>query len=159
MPSSHAQFIWYFAVYGTIYLWTCIRIENDVLKALLSIALLTVAALVSYSRQVSAKQNNRNRLTHTLVADRIYLGYHSLPQIIVGSAVGSAFAIVWFRLVERRLRQTGLIDRLLDLPISKRLYLRDMRFIDNVARWEYTQWQQERVKVLQRETNSEEKTK
>ncbi|KAI9496339.1 hypothetical protein BDB00DRAFT_758666 [Zychaea mexicana] len=73
----------------------------------------------------------------------IYLGYHSLPQVMAGSFAGLAFGVVWYALTELGLRKSGCIQWALDQPVAKRLYLRDMRAIDNVARWEYQQWEQQ----------------
>ncbi|KAI9259603.1 hypothetical protein BDA99DRAFT_547504 [Phascolomyces articulosus] len=74
----------------------------------------------------------------------IYLGYHSLPQVIAGGCVGIVFGVTWYGLLEYGLRPSGLIGWILEQPLSKRFYLRDMRTVDNVAKWEYQQWEQVR---------------
>ncbi|KAG1448778.1 hypothetical protein G6F46_004903 [Rhizopus delemar] len=55
----------------------------------------------------------------------VYLGYHTLHQVIAGSLV-------------------GIIDTIVNLSIAKMIYLKDMRMIDNVAKWEYQQWEKAR---------------
>jgi dolichyldiphosphatase len=67
------------------------------------------------------------------------LGYHTLNQVIVGSLVGVGFGLIWYT-VTKLLHSYGVIDFILDLPISKKLYIRDMGLIDNIARYEYEQW-------------------
>ncbi|KAL1926920.1 hypothetical protein VTP01DRAFT_5250 [Rhizomucor pusillus] len=120
MPSSHAQFIWYFAVYGSTYLWFHIRLDHSAWKTLLTVAMTILATLVCYSR--------------------IYLGYHSEAQVAVGSVIGCTFAVIWYTITEKIFRQSGFIDYVLKHPLAEWIYLRDMRSIDNVAKWEYHQW-------------------
>jgi dolichyldiphosphatase len=50
MPSSHSQFIWYFAVYGSLYLFKYIHLDHSIWKLLISTAMFTLAVLVSISR-------------------------------------------------------------------------------------------------------------
>ncbi|GAA5813014.1 hypothetical protein MFLAVUS_006480 [Mucor flavus] len=119
MPSSHSQFIWYFAVYGSLYLLKFIQLDHDIWKVLTIFAMFSLAILVSVSR--------------------IYLGYHTLNQVIIGSLVGIFFGLIWYT-VTKLLHSFGAIDFILDLPISKKLYIRDMGLIDNVAQFEYEQW-------------------
>ncbi|KAI8640860.1 DOLPP1 protein [Parasitella parasitica] len=125
MPSSHSQFIWYFAVYGSLYMYRYIHLDHGIWKILTSIAMFTLAALVSGSR--------------------IYLGYHTLHQVIVGSLVGIAFGCVWYAFVNL-LHETSFVDWVLNTWIARKLYLRDMSSIENLARWDYEQWIQLRKK-------------
>ncbi|KAF7727106.1 hypothetical protein EC973_008069 [Apophysomyces ossiformis] len=125
MPSSHAQFVWYFASYGILYLYSNIRLEYDIWKKLAALLMLIMAAVVSYTR--------------------IYLGYHTEMQVAVGATIGILFGMLWYISVERGLRRAGYVEYILDHPLAKRLYLRDMRCIDNVAKWEYLQWERTRL--------------
>lgn len=128
MPSSHSQFIWYFAVYGSLYLFNYIHLDHTVWKVLTSAAMFALAILVAVSR--------------------IYLGYHTLNQVIIGSLVGISFGLFWYS-TTKFLHSHGIIDYILDLSISQKLYIRDMGIVDNVARYEYEQWAQLRQqKVL-----------
>jgi dolichyldiphosphatase len=74
----------------------------------------------------------------------IYLGYHTLNQVLAGSSVGILFGCVWYG-TTCYCYTTGLVDYIVELTIAKKLYLRDMRSIDNVAKWEYQQWQKQRL--------------
>lgn len=62
-----------------------------------------------------------------------------MNQVIIGSLVGISFGLMWYT-VTKLLHSFGAIDFILDLPISKKLYIRDMGLIDNVAQFEYEQW-------------------
>ena len=63
--------------------------------------------------------------------------------MIAGGFVGSLFGLLWYGLLEYGLYPSGFVQSIVDHPLSKRLYLRDLRAIDNVARWEYQQWEQQ----------------
>ncbi|RYG42164.1 phosphatase PAP2 family protein [archaeon] len=79
MPSNHAQFMGFAAVY--ISLWACKRWRVTArAKAALIVAVQAAAAAVMVSR--------------------VYLVYHSVEQVLVGYAVGAAAACTWFALVE-----------------------------------------------------------
>ncbi|KAI8973867.1 hypothetical protein BDB01DRAFT_729447 [Pilobolus umbonatus] len=69
----------------------------------------------------------------------VYLGYHTANQVLVGSLVGMSFAILWY-FVTIALHENGVVDYILELPLSQKLYLKDMSGIDNLALWEYEQW-------------------
>ncbi|KAI8890592.1 PAP2 domain protein [Backusella circina FSU 941] len=124
MPSSHSQFIWFFAVYGSLHLYKRIQLDHVYWKHLVCLAMYALAVLVSLSR--------------------IYLGYHTLNQVLAGSSVGVLFGCVWYG-ITCYCYASGLVDFILELNISKKLYLRDMSHLDNVAKWEYEQWQKQRV--------------
>ncbi|KAL0076061.1 phosphatidic acid phosphatase type 2/haloperoxidase [Phycomyces blakesleeanus] len=121
MPSSHAQFIWFFAVYGSLYLKKAIHLDNSVWKVLVSFGMFGLAILVSVSR--------------------IYLGYHTSGQVAVGASIGSIFGILWYCLVEHVIRPSGLVELILRQRFAKLVYLRDLRSVDNVAKLEYQQWE------------------
>jgi dolichyldiphosphatase len=119
MPSSHSQFIWYFAVYGSLYMYRYIYLDHTVWKVLTSIAMFSLAILVAVSR--------------------IYLGYHTLNQVLIGSMVGTGYGALWYG-VTRWVHSVGAIQWLVNTSIAKKLYLRDMSAVRNVARWEYEQY-------------------
>ncbi|KAG2216554.1 hypothetical protein INT45_006030 [Circinella minor] len=123
MPSSHAQFIWFFAIYGSLYLSKNIKVDHVIEKRIILVAMFFLAIVVCYSR--------------------IYLGYHNLLQVIAGGCVGSIFGLLWYKLLNYGLYSLGWIQSILNHPLSKRYYLKDMRMIDNVAKWEYQQWEQQ----------------
>ncbi|KAI8981973.1 hypothetical protein BDF20DRAFT_864367 [Mycotypha africana] len=50
MPSSHSQFIWYFAVYGSLYMHKFIHLDHGIYKIIVSLGMSALAILVSISR-------------------------------------------------------------------------------------------------------------
>lgn len=74
-----------------------------------------------------------------------------MNQVIIGSLVGISFGLIWYT-ITKLLHSFGVIDMILDSPISKKLYIRDMGLIDNVARFEYEQWTKLRQQKLNRKS-------
>jgi dolichyldiphosphatase len=74
MPSSHSQFMWYFAIYGLL----CLSIsrQNYWLRVFYALIMIGAATGVSVSR--------------------VWLGYHNFDQVVVGASVGSLTGIFWF---------------------------------------------------------------
>ncbi|CAI5794052.1 dolichyldiphosphatase 1 isoform X1 [Podarcis muralis] len=122
MPSSHSQFIWFFSIYSFLFLYLRMHQTNnarflDLLwRHILSLCLLTVAFLVSYSR--------------------VYLMYHSWSQVVYGGIVGSIMAIVWFAFTQEIL--TPLFPRIAAWPLSEFFLIRDTSLIPNILWFEYT---------------------
>ncbi|XP_072841247.2 dolichyldiphosphatase 1 [Pogona vitticeps] len=122
MPSSHSQFIWFFAVYSFLFLYLRMHQTNnarflDLLwRHVLSLCLLIVAFLVSYSR--------------------VYLLYHTWSQVAYGGAVGSIMAVLWFVLTQEIL--TPLFPRIAAWPLAEFFLIRDASLIPNILWFEYT---------------------
>ncbi|KAI1232109.1 hypothetical protein IHE44_0007165, partial [Lamprotornis superbus] len=122
MPSSHSQFMWFFSVYSFLFLYLRMHQTNnarflDLLwRHVLSICLVTVALLVSYSR--------------------VYLLYHTWSQVLYGGVAGSIMAIAWFAFTQEIL--TPLFPRIAAWPISEFFLIRDTSLIPNILWFEYT---------------------
>lgn len=122
MPSSHSQFMWFFSVYSFLFLYLRMHQTNnarflDLLwRHLLSLGLLTVAFLVSYSR--------------------VYLLYHTWSQVLYGGIAGGLMAVAWFVFTQEVL--TPLFPRIAAWPISEFFLIRDTSLIPNVLWFEYT---------------------
>ncbi|XP_015266893.1 PREDICTED: dolichyldiphosphatase 1 isoform X2 [Gekko japonicus] len=122
MPSSHSQFMWFFSMYSFLFLYLRMHQTNnarflDLLwRHVLSLFLLTVAFLVSYSR--------------------VYLMYHTWSQVAYGGVVGSIMAVVWFVFTQEIL--TPLFPRIAAWPISEFFLIRDTSLIPNILWFEYT---------------------
>ncbi|XP_060010108.1 dolichyldiphosphatase 1 isoform X2 [Lagenorhynchus albirostris] len=122
MPSSHSQFMWFFSVYSFLFLYLRMHQTNnarflDLLwRHVLSLGLLTVAFLVSYSR--------------------VYLLYHTWSQVLYGGIAGGLMAIAWFVFTQEVL--TPLFPRIAAWPISEFFLIRDTSLIPNVLWFEYT---------------------
>ncbi|KAK6833945.1 hypothetical protein PG987_008639 [Apiospora arundinis] len=128
MPSSHAQFVAYFAVSLALFLVVRHRPaapgkrRNHTPMSLLerivwSLCGLGMAAAVAWSR--------------------IYLNYHTEKQVLVGSGAGAASAVVWF-VITSILRQSGWLAWALDLPPARFLRARDLVVEEDLcqAGWE-----------------------
>ena len=114
MPSDHSQFVG-FAV-GYLTLWVVFKWGvRSPHKAVTLLVVYGLAAAVAYSRN--------------------YLGYHTVPQVAVGVALGLFNGIVWFSVTETFLRP--LFPRLAALWVSRALLLRDCSAVPNVMRQEY----------------------
>ncbi|XP_078282162.1 dolichyldiphosphatase 1 isoform X2 [Rhinoraja longicauda] len=122
MPSSHSQFIWFFSIYSLLFLYLRMHQTNNarclelLWRHVLSICLLTLAFLVSYSR--------------------VYLMYHSWSQVIYGVIAGGVMGAVWFIFTQEVL--TPLFPRIASWPISEFFLIRDTSLIPNILWFEYT---------------------
>ncbi|KAB0798133.1 hypothetical protein PPYR_09126 [Photinus pyralis] len=127
MPSSHAQFVWFFATYIIYFVFIRLHHMNNntiienVSKLLIISSSVLVALLVSFSR--------------------IYLEYHSISQVLCGALVGVVFATFWFALTYFVF--TPLFPQIVTWKISEFLLLRDTTLIPNVLWFEYTNTRQE----------------
>ncbi|PNS14435.1 hypothetical protein CAC42_3721 [Sphaceloma murrayae] len=136
MPSSHAQFVAFWAVSLTLFL--LVRHNPHVSNAstthiptklwerlLLSLAIVGGAAAVAQSR--------------------IYLNYHTPKQVLVGCLVGTAIAVGWFG-VTSYLRHSGLLDWVLDLELVRFFRIRDLIVNEDLVDAGWERWQQRKRK-------------
>lgn len=127
MPSSHSQFIWFFTVYTTLFILIRLHHMNNnaplerAVRILVLITCWALAFLVSISR--------------------IYLVYHTWPQVFVGSAIGTLLGGLWFCFTHFTL--TPLFPCIVTWKISEFFLLRDTTLIPNILWFEYTVTRQE----------------
>ncbi|XP_074654900.1 dolichyldiphosphatase 1-like isoform X2 [Tubulanus polymorphus] len=120
MPSSHAQFMWFYAVYLSFFL--IIRMHrnyhfvDELWKYAIGLVVYGLACTVGYSR--------------------IYLGYHSFSQVAVGALIGLTLGTIWFSTVHLVL--TPFFPVLASCSLGEFLMLRDSTLIPNVMWFEYT---------------------
>ncbi|KAK7954524.1 hypothetical protein PG996_015331 [Apiospora saccharicola] len=131
MPSSHAQFVAYFAVSLALFLVVrhrpaggSSRRRNHTPMSLpervaWSLCGLGMAAAVAWSR--------------------IYLNYHTEKQVLVGSGAGAASAVVWF-VITSILRQSGWLAWALDLPPARFLRARDLVVEEDLCQAGWEKW-------------------
>ncbi|KAL2918276.1 hypothetical protein HK105_202203 [Polyrhizophydium stewartii] len=114
MPSSHAQFMWYFAVFLSLYTLFRLSFRFALWKLVIIGGLVASAAAVSYSR--------------------VHLEYHTSEQVLVGSVLGSAFGCLWFFVVELVVVPAFHWSGVLGINgfIGKYLLVRDTRHIPNL---------------------------
>jgi dolichyldiphosphatase len=127
MPSSHSQFMWFFATYMVYFVF--IRLQhmnnNSVLenawKTVITVGCVSMAAVVTISR--------------------VYLQYHTWKQVLSGALVGFLFGSLWFAVTY--LIFTPVFPVIVSWRISEFLLLRDTTLIPNVLWFEYTNSRQE----------------
>lgn len=134
MPSSHAQYTAFFSLYLMLFLLLrhrplpaspSHRPFTLSQRALLSLLALLCAAIVAWSR--------------------IYLNYHTLPQVLVGFGAGVVSALGWFGVTEGA-RKFGLLERVLDTRIASELRMRDLVVEEDLVAPGWERWQSKRQK-------------
>ena len=115
MPSNHAQFMAFLGVFASLFL--AVRttgasvLERIILGVLAHILILSVA----YSR--------------------VYLGYHSLKQVLVGLGVGGCAGCAWFFIYLSILEPFGKVFT--RTWIAQKLLIRDASSIGNIVKFEH----------------------
>jgi dolichyldiphosphatase len=114
MPSNHAQFMGFVAMFMTLYLGT--RVKAPTFE-LIGIALASwfAAGLCSYSR--------------------VYLGYHTPIQVVAGTGAGALAGAAWFALYIYKLAPLG--RQLVNTDLFRRLLIREHSTVGNVLKAEY----------------------
>ncbi|XP_004344390.1 dolichyldiphosphatase 1 [Capsaspora owczarzaki ATCC 30864] len=120
MPSSHAQFAFFVAVYLILFMYASRRHQaasfaNPHWRHLISVLLLAGAALIAFAR--------------------VYLWYHTSLQVVVGAFVGAAAAAAWHHITNRWLRPC--FPHIQRWRIARYFYIRDSSHIPNILRFEY----------------------
>lgn len=114
-PSSHSQYMFFFAVYFTLLTYRNLGLicRNQLLVAV--ILVWPMAILTMYSR--------------------VYLGYHTVAQVFAGAALGTLLGGGWFWIVNSVL--SGLFPAIEESFFGRFFYLKDTSHIPNVLRFEY----------------------
>ncbi|KAF9185819.1 hypothetical protein BGZ49_004241 [Haplosporangium sp. Z 27] len=122
MPSSHSQFMAYFATYTVILM--CRRgIEpGSIIPQAVCAAVTIWSSLVVYSR--------------------VHLYYHTWQQVLAGTICGIIFALIYYHIVNSVLRPLGLLEWIVDHPWAKQLHVRDTDAIPDLAKYDWEMWQQ-----------------
>ncbi|KAJ8688637.1 hypothetical protein QAD02_024432 [Eretmocerus hayati] len=122
MPSTHAQFMWFFAAYMTLFVIFRLhqsinsKISERFWRVLIIGICIASAVAVTYGRT--------------------YLHYHSHSQVLWGSMIGAALGVIWFAVVHLLL--TPFFPVIVSWKASEYLLLRDTTLIPNVLWFEYT---------------------
>ncbi|RAL08334.1 phosphatase PAP2 family protein [Aspergillus homomorphus CBS 101889] len=128
MPSSHAQFMAFFAVYAGLFL---VLRHSPVLARPAATVHFGIRALLSLVLCIGAG---------AVAISRVYLNYHTPKQVLAGSGAGVLCAIAWF-FVTRQVRILGWVDWVLDLKVSKFFRLRDLVVSEDLveAGWQHSE--------------------
>ncbi|AAS51042.1 ACL186Wp [Eremothecium gossypii ATCC 10895] len=104
MPSAHSQFMGFFALYHCMRIWLQWTGLRRVHKVLGSVAVVIATTCVAGSR--------------------VYLGYHDVPQVLVGVSIGAFLGSLYFLLVGL-IRHSGLSDWVLTWRLAKWFLVKD----------------------------------
>lgn len=131
MPSSHAQFVSFFAVSLTLFLLmrhnphtphaSSTHIPTSFVERL-ALSVLVVGGAISVAQS------------------RIYLNYHTEKQVLVGCAAGAVFAVVWF-LFTALLRHYGWVEWGLETKIAQYFRMRDLVVNEDLVDAGWERWQ------------------
>ncbi|KAI1824733.1 phosphatidic acid phosphatase type 2/haloperoxidase [Xylaria intraflava] len=131
MPSSHAQFVMFFAVSMALFLLfrhqppgPDHRRRNHTPMTMLERAFFSVVGLLG---------------ALTVAWSRVYLNYHTEKQVLVGCTAGSVIAVAWFT-VTSILRRTGWVAWAVDTFIAKWLRVRDLVVEEDLCQAGWEKW-------------------
>ncbi|XP_064394975.1 dolichyldiphosphatase 1-like [Halichondria panicea] len=130
MPSSHAQFMAFFATYFTVFLFARVK--------------LSVGSYDYAYKGVTAGVAIMGMLCCCI--SRLYLGYHSVAQVLVGVGGGCLAAALWFLLVHFVL--SPYFPHIFAWKVSEWLLIKDMSCVPNILWFEYTSLRQETRKRM-----------
>ncbi|KAI9778313.1 MAG: hypothetical protein M1816_004134 [Peltula sp. TS41687] len=154
MPSSHAQFVAYFA--ATLALFLLLRHQP---RPSPSPTHLTQPSRVSAPKSKTSSQNNHPPLSWGLRAtfaglallgavavavSRVYLRYHTPKQVAVGCAAGLACAVGWFAFTGW-LRRMGVVDALLESEVVRLFRVRDLVVTEDLSEAGWERWEGRRL--------------
>ncbi|XAR69047.1 Phosphatidate phosphatase [Bertholletia excelsa] len=114
-PSSHSQYMFFFAVYFTLLTYFRIGVLSRKQMWIAGLVVWPTAFLTMYSR--------------------VYLGYHTVAQVIAGAALGIVLGGVWFWVVNSILR--SYFPAIEESGFGRWLYVKDTSHIPNVLKFEY----------------------
>ncbi|KAK2602246.1 hypothetical protein N8I77_008795 [Diaporthe amygdali] len=89
-------------------------------RAVAAVFVLGVAALVAWSR--------------------VYLGYHTVNQVLVGCLAGALSAVAWYA-VTAVVRSTGLLAWALESPVARGLRVRDLVVSEDLCQAGWEKWE------------------
>jgi dolichyldiphosphatase len=90
-------------------------------------------------------------LVAALVAwSRVYLGYHSVRQVLAGCAAGAGCAVAWFA-VTYLMREMGLLAWALDMPLARWFRMRDLVVVEDLCQAGWEKWEERRRVVLEKD--------
>ncbi|KAI9747011.1 MAG: hypothetical protein M1815_004733 [Lichina confinis] len=128
MPSSHAQFVTFFATHLALFLLLRHRPHSTAGHGALS-----WGTRVALSMLVVAGAG-------AVAVSRVYLRYHTPKQVLAGAVAGVLFALGWFS-ATTWLRRLGVVDALLDDPWVRALRLRDLVVDEDLVEAGWLRWQ------------------
>lgn len=159
MPSSHAQFVAFWALSVALFLLVRHRPRGIASAARTTKPKAASAATLSRPADAAAAHSHATvfsfveRLLASAFAlavaaavawSRIYLNYHTTRQVLAGSLAGVVCAVGWFA-VTAVLRQTGLLAWALDTPAAAWLRFRDLVVEEDPCQAGWEKWQDRKM--------------
>lgn len=114
-PSSHSQYMFFFAVYFTLLTYKKIGVLSRNQMWIAGLVVWPMAVLTMYSR--------------------VYLGYHTVAQVFAGASLGIFLGGLWFWVVNSLLR--CYFPMIEDSSFGRLFYVKDTSHIPNVLKFEY----------------------
>ncbi|XP_071719694.1 lipid phosphate phosphatase gamma-like [Rutidosis leptorrhynchoides] len=115
-PSSHSQYMFFFAIYFTLLTY---KKYGIILRRQMWVAFVVIwplAILTMYSR--------------------VYLGYHTIGQVFAGASLGFTFGGVWFWVVNGKIK--GSVFRAIEeSSVGRLFYIKDTSHIPNLLEFDY----------------------
>ncbi|KAM0275062.1 hypothetical protein ACHAQH_007582 [Verticillium albo-atrum] len=135
MPSSHAQFVAFWAVYLLLFLFVRHRPQRrdeGYRSRALSRLERVVAGLVAVGTAAAVAWS------------RVYLGYHTSRQVAVGLVAGASCAVGWFG-ATKYARDAGLLSWALRLPLVRWFRVRDLLLEEDLVQAGWDRWEERRI--------------
>ena len=142
MPSSHAQFMTFFAVYLTLFLLLRYRPSTPI-PGKSSTAKFLDSVYPSPQAQQFLVSAGAVLLATLVAFSRTYLNYHTARQVLVGCSAGITSGLAWF-LVTSVARSDGMLVILLDLELCKWFRLRDLVVEEDLVDCGWKEWEKRR---------------
>ncbi|CAA6654784.1 unnamed protein product [Spirodela intermedia] len=114
-PSSHSQYMFFFAVYFSLLAFRGVGISTRASKVFVAAVSWPLALLTMYSR--------------------VYLGYHSVAQVFAGATLGIALGILWYWVVNSLL--IDYFPAIEESALGRFFYIKDTSHITDVLKFEY----------------------
>ncbi|XP_019191414.1 PREDICTED: lipid phosphate phosphatase gamma, chloroplastic [Ipomoea nil] len=114
-PSSHAQYMFFFAVYFTL-------LTHRRLGSLFRYQMLFAVLLIW-------------PLAILTLHSRVYLGYHTVAQVFAGASLGAFLGAAWFWVVNSIIRRY--FTAIEESAFGRFFYIKDTSDIPNVLKFEY----------------------
>ncbi|KAM3500046.1 hypothetical protein MY11210_009555 [Beauveria gryllotalpidicola] len=138
MPSSHAQFVFFWSVALSLFL--LVRHRPTTPSRPTTTTTPSSARLVARLAVSAASLG----LAAATAWSRVYLNYHTPKQVLVGSSVGVLSAVAWF-VVTAALRSSGLLAWALDLPLVRAFRVRDLVVEEDLSEAGWDRWEEKRL--------------
>ncbi|EFQ97269.1 dolichyldiphosphatase [Nannizzia gypsea CBS 118893] len=128
MPSSHSQFMGYFAIFFTLFLLVRHTPSSSIRSGYISMVERVGLSALACAGALA------------VALSRIYLNYHTLEQVMAGTAIGVVYGFTWFG-IGSFLRKSGWLGWGLGLPPVRYLRIRDLLPHEDLAESGWQRWE------------------